>query len=260
MSENVRSLFDGSHREGTLSDASHEILTLPDLGVKIQQALGIGVDDVPTSEVFLLTLLIDDSGSISGAKNEALVIEGTNAVLDALHGSKQESGVLVHTRFLNGTVLSPYTPVAQAVRLSSANYRANGGTPLYDETVAILGTVLAKTQEFADAGVPARTVTVIVTDGVDCGSLRHDARAVKSLVTDMLAAECHIVAAVGLSDGSTDFRGVFRSMGIADQWILTPGATPSDMRAAFRVISQSAVRASQARGTFGHAAAGGFGG
>jgi hypothetical protein len=59
----------------------------------------------------------------------------------------------------------------------------------------------------------------------------------------MIAQENHIVAAMGISDGSTDFRGVFRAMGIADRWILTPGNSASEVRRAFQVFSQSAVRA-----------------
>ena len=185
--------------------------------------------------------------------------DGYNAILTALKDSKQESGILVHTRYLNGLVLTPYTPIAQAVALDATNYAGTGTTPLYDESVAIVGTVIAKTQEFADAGVPARSVTVIITDCADCGSVQHKARDVASIVADMMKSENHIVAGVGLNDGHTDFRKVFRSMGIEDRWILTPGTSKSDIRAAFRVISQTAVRTSQGRGQFSRAAAGGFG-
>ena len=259
MRNDVDNLLDSSRGDGLLSDQSHGILSLPDLGAKIQQGLGIPVDDIPASEVFLLTMLVDDSASIRSAGNESLVIDGYNTIHAALIESKQESGILIHTRYLNGHVLCPYTPIAQAARLDAQNYQATGNTPLYDESVAILGTVIAKTQELSDAGVPARTVTVIVTDGADCGSQRHQSRDVRAVVADLLKAENHIVAAVGLSDGSTDFRRVFRDMGIEDRWILTPGSTKSEIRAAFRVISQTAVRASQARGRFSRAAAGGFG-
>ena len=255
----LKNLFQSSRDDGNLSEDSLQILTLPDLGAKIQQGLGIAVDNVPASEVFLLTLLVDDSGSIRLAGNEQLVRDGYNAILTALKDSKQESGILVHTRYLNGLVLTPYTPIAQAVALDATNYAGTGTTPLYDESVAIVGTVIAKTQEFADAGVPARSVTVIITDGADCGSVQHKARDVASIVADMMKSENHIVAGVGLNDGHTDFRKVFRSMGIEDRWILTPGTSKSDIRAAFRVISQTAVRTSQGRGQFSRAAAGGFG-
>ncbi len=66
---------------------------------------------------------------------------------------------------------------------------------------------------------------------------------VATLVRDMRQAETHIVAA----------------MGIEDQWILTPGNDVSQIRRAFQVFSQSAVRASQSAAHFGQAVLGGFG-
>jgi hypothetical protein len=89
--------------------------------------------------------------------------------------------------------------------------------------------------------VPSRTVTLLITDGADVHSTRADASHVKSLVDDLLAGENHIVAGMGISDGSTDFRAVFREMGIPDEWILTPGDGKSDIRRAFQVFSQSAI-------------------
>jgi hypothetical protein len=66
---------------------------------------------------------------------------------------------------------------------------------------------------------------------------------VAAIVQDMLAQENHIVAAMGIDDGTTDFKKVFRAMGIPDRWILTPGNSASEIRRAFQVFSQSAVRA-----------------
>ena len=45
------------------------------------------------------------------------------------------------------------------------NYNPSLGTPLYDQTVVLLGTVLAKSQEFAPQRRVRRTVTLIITDG-----------------------------------------------------------------------------------------------
>jgi hypothetical protein len=256
---NLDDLFRNSREEGNLSDESFRMLTLPDLGARIQEGLGVRIDDVPASEVLLVSLLIDDSGSIAAAHNEPLVIEGHNAILEALGESKQRSGIIIHTRYLSGTVLYPYTPLDQGMKLDRRNYAATGGTPLYDESVAILGTVVAKTQEFVQCGVPARSITVIVTDGEDCHSTRSRATDVAVLVGDMLQTEMHIVAAVGLNNGRTDFRRIFQRMGIQDQWILTPGNSKSEIRAAFRLVSQTAVRTSQGRGAFSRTALGGFG-
>jgi hypothetical protein len=82
---------------------------------------------------------------------------------------------------------------------------------------------------------------------------------VAALVKDLQRAESHIVAGMGIDDGGhTDFRRVFREMGILDRWILTPGQSPQEVRKAFQVFSQSAVRASQGGALFSKTAVGGF--
>ncbi len=253
----ISELFEAAHEDGVLSPASLQTLTAVDLGAQIQAGLGVAVDDVQASEVVLLTMMPDDSGSVRAAGNEQAVRDGHNLVLDALAASKQRDAILAHTRFLNGNVLFPYRPIDQSVRMSAKNYQAIHGTPLYDQSVILLGSVIAKAQDFARNGVVARSVTLIITDGADQGSTRCKARDVADLVRDMVRAEAHIVAAMGIDDGSTPFREVFHEMGIEDRWILTPGNDPSEVRRAFQVFSQSAVRASQAA-AFSQAAIAGF--
>ncbi len=252
---NVQSLFQSAHEEGILSPQALQALTVVDLGARIQAGLGIKVDDVVASEVTLVTQMPDDSGSIRFGSNAQAVRDGHNAVLDALGRCRQRDGILTHCRYLNGHVLYPYVPLDQAVRMDSHNYDPNQGTPLYDQTVVLLGTVLAKAQEFADNGVAARTVTLLITDGADQHSTRSTAADVAAICRDMERAECHIVAALGVDDGGTDFRKVFHEMGIRDEWILTVQNSASDIRRAFQVFSQSAVAAASAP-----AAAGGLGG
>ncbi|HEY3355871.1 MAG TPA: hypothetical protein VGQ83_21640 [Polyangia bacterium] len=254
----VSALFNSAREEGTLSPAAVKALTIPDLGARIAAGLGIKVDDVAASEVTLVTMMPDDSGSIRFGGNAQAVRDGHNLVLEALGRSRQREGILAHTRYLNGFVLYPYCPLDGAVRMDSHNYDPNQGTPLYDQTVVLLGTVLAKAQEFAHSGVPAHTVTLLITDGADEHSTHSTAKDVRAIAQDMLRSEMHIVAAMGIDDGRTDFRKVFRDMGIEDRWILTPGASQSDVRRAFQVFSQSAVQASQGAARFSRTAVGGF--
>jgi len=256
-SKGVLKLFDDAHAEGTLSTAGLQALTVVDLGAQIQAGLGVRVEDVQSSEVVLVTVMPDDSGSI--CNHAKTVCDGHNLVLDALLTSKQKDGVLFHTRYLNGDVLNPYRPLEDVVRMHSGNFNPDKGTPLYDQAVVLLGTVLAKAQEFSANGVPVRTVTLLITDGADMHSSRARAKDVAALVEDLRRAESHIVAGMGIHDGSTDFRRVFREMGIEDRWILTPGQTAQEIRAAFQVFSQSAVRVSQGAASFSRTALGGFG-
>jgi hypothetical protein len=253
---NVQALFTTAVQEGALEAGAAAVLNIPDLGPQIQAGLGVHVDDVQAGEVVLVTILLDDSSSISSEGNEAVVRGGCNLIMDSLEGSKQSDSVLICVRQLNGPVIMPYTMLADAVRISDRNYNPSGCTPLYDQTVITLGMVLAKTQEFQDGGCAARSVTLIATDGADYGSKRHAPRDVKKVVKGM--NESHIVAFMGIDDGHTDFRKVAADMGIDPKWVLTPGNTPSDIRKAFAVFSQSAVRASQCAATFSQTASGGF--
>lgn len=258
-SVNINNLFTSAQNEGILSANAMQALNIPDLGAQIQAGLGLSADDVTASEVMLVSFLIDDSGSIRMvAGNSQAVREGHNLVLDALSGSKQENNILVGCRYLNGTDLYDYCLLSQAVRMDTHNYDPRGGTPLYDQSIVVCGRQIAKAQEFADNGVPVRTGTVIVTDGKDEHS-RRSAQDVYPIVRDMLMQENHIVAGMGIDDGTGGFRGIFKEMGIPDEWILTPRNTPSEIRKAFGAFSKSMVRASQSAGSFSQTAAGGFG-
>lgn len=241
----VKKLLDDAHGTGALSARSHAALDVVDVGAQIQAGLGIAIDDVAASEVVLLTMMPDDSHSIATAGNIDAVRDGHNFVVEALARSKQSGEVLAHTRYLNGHVLFPYTALAHAVKMTPANYDPRLSTPLYDQACVLLGTVIAKSQELAQAGIAVRTVTLLITDGADYGSQRCRAGDVAAIAADMLAQENHIIAAMGISDGASDFHAVFRAMGIPDKWILTPGNTATEIRRAFHVFSQSAVRASQ---------------
>jgi hypothetical protein len=254
---------------GLDADASAAMaLTADTLGPAIMAGLGeVSLDDISSSEVVLVTLLLDDSGSIRFvAGNTEAVRTGHNTVLDALSGTKQSSDVLISCRYLNDDpptnqgVLYPYRPLSGAPRLDSNNYDPRGGTPLYDQVAVTLTGVAAKMAEFEVGGVAARAITAIITDGDDQHSYTHrTARSVRPIIEGLLKTEQHIIVAMGIDDGQTLFRDVFQEMGVVNDWILTPGNTPSEIRKAFTLVSQSAVRASQSAGSFSQTALGGFG-
>lgn len=259
-SASVNQLFSQAQSSGDLSaDAAHA-LQIIDVGAQIQGALGVDVNDVQASEVVLVTIMPDDSGSIRMAGNSQIMRDGHNMTLDALGNSKQSGGILVHCRYLNGSVLYTYCPLNQAVKMDSGNYDPRGGTPLYDESIILLGTVLAKTIELENSGIFVRTVTLIISDGADQGSRKANPSMVKSVVDSILMRENHIVGAMGIDDGHTDFKQVFMDMGIRKEWILTSGNNEKEVRRAFNVVSKSAVRASQSAASFSKTALGGFAG
>jgi hypothetical protein len=263
MSETaINELFGSAGDTGVLDDDAMSAFNIGNIGEEIQTGMGIEVDDVEASEVTLVTIMVDDSGSIRFASNSEPVRQGHNLVIDAFMGVKeaQREGILMHTCYLNGFVLFPYGKVEDAIRMDSSNYDPRMGTPLYDQTEVLLGRVAVKAQEFEDAGIACRTITLIVSDGADMHSHRQTANGIKKIVESMLRTERHIIAGMGVDSGDgVDFRQVFQEMGIPDEWIRTPGDSESDLRKEFQMFSQSAVRASQGAGSFSQTAMGGFG-
>jgi hypothetical protein len=249
--DDPQELINRAQKGNLISAESKQSIDVPDLRDQISDGLGVSTDDVTASRVVLVNLLVDDSSSIEHHDNEGVVRDGHNTVRKALLGakSKQRDAVLMFATYLNGGVFYPYKPLDEKVpEMDESNYKPAGRTPLYDRSLAMLGTVATKTEEFAQKGVMARSISLIMTDGDNNDSVKG-ARDVKNLVDDLLAQERHIIAGMGIDDGVTDYEAVFADMGIPDKWILTPGNSESEIRDAFRVFSQSAVQASQGTAT-----------
>lgn len=288
----INDLFQSAQDDDIIGQVSMDALQVVDLGTKIGDALGTPADQFQQGEVVLVAVLIDDSGSIRFCGNTEVVADGHNCVIEALQDSKQQDNILFHSRLLSGKIINPFVSVDQAQKLitgTGGNFNPNSGTPLYDESVAFWGTILAKSQEFSDQGVPVRTISLILTDGADqhstqffqvendpnMGQWRAPKDGVKALASDLLRQECHILAGMGVSDDdesspydqyATDFRTVFQRMGIRDEWIIVvkqAGRSKDDFKSEIRkqcqVFSQSAVRASQSAASFSQQAVGGFG-
>lgn len=284
-SASVNDLFASASEDDVIGQEALDALQVVDLGTKIGDAMGVPADQFQAGEVVLVAVMVDDSGSIRFCGNTDAVVDGHNCVIEALTESKQQDNVLFHSRLLNGAIINPFVSVDNAVKLAAGrggNYNPDKGTPLYDEAMSFWATILAKAQEFADQGVPVRTISLILTDGSDQHSrqfvktvhgqtiYRAPTPAVKALATDLLRQECHILCGMGVADddpgAATDYAEVFRQMGIRDDWIIVvkqDGRSKDDFKSEIRrqcqVFSQSAVRASQSAANFSQQALGGFG-
>lgn len=254
----VTSLFGGTGQTNVSEAVVVALDGVPDIGNTIQDALGVSPDAIESSEVFILTILLDDTGSIQSINGGSqAVIDGHNLVIDALKASKADDAIIAHaTQLINGN-LYEYRKLNDVPVITRREYTPNGAhTPLYDRTTAVLGTVLAKEQEFKGNGVPVRTATLIVTDGGD-NSSRSGAADVAKVVSELRQRENHIVACMGIGEEAS-FRRIFNQMGIDDNWILTPGQNASEIRKAFVVFSRSSVQASKGAASFSATNAGGF--
>lgn len=281
-STTAKALLQSAVDEGAIGAMSMQALNLVDIGNAINAGMGVSIDNI-RGETMLTSLLIDDSGSIRFVPgNSQAVREGHNKVIDSLLATKQSGNILATCQLLNGGLLYPYSTLDQVIRLDSHNYNPLGGTPLFDRALISLGSTIAKQQEFSDNGQLARSASLFVSDANDEHSVHATADDCRKVIEDMLRSETHIIAAMGIDDGRTDFYEVFSGrtkrevedaindgtldklepaggMGIWPIWVLTPKNTPSEIRKAFQTFSQSAVRASQGGASFSQVAIGGFG-
>lgn len=247
-------VFGGMADDNNLSTEALTTLTgVQDLGKRIQAGLGTAADALQVSEAFLVAILADDSGSIAGAGNEDLLLEGINHMVAALKEAKGEDDTMVLITTMNRGVLIPFTPLSQVPTLDKRRYRADGATPLYSSTRDMLATVIAKWEEFSRNNIIARSASWVVTDGMNEGN--NDTHAlVEPVIRDMLLRECHVVGAMGIQDNrSTDFRREFKRMGIQDRWVLTPSSDPHEIRQAFGRASKSTVQASRGAAAYSRA-------
>ena len=183
----VSQLFQTAHAEGVLSPACLQALTVVDLGAQIQAGLGISVDDVQASEVVLVTVMPDDSGSIQHAGHARTVCDGHNLCSTRSWPASRRTA----SSSTPATSMASCSTPSGRSRTSSACTqelrRRQGHAPLRP------GRGAARHRARQGPGVhpqrrSARTVTLLITDGGDCHSRSSRARMSAALVNDLRRA------------------------------------------------------------------------
>ncbi len=241
----VFGLISSAQSAGTISAQTTQIITGSLGAVVIAGAAGKDAEDIAASDVMLVTLLVDASSSIHTRKLEDAIREGQNMLVDALGDSRERDAILMALWTFNDDlrVVHSYVGLDDVTRLDARTYQAVGSTRLYDTWCDALAANVAYAQRLRDAGTPCKSVVVVITDGEDVGSKRR-ASDCASLSRDLLASEQFTLAFVGVGT-DVDFHAVAKSMGIPDGNVTVQAqATPSGLRKVFRMVSQSAIRAS----------------
>ena len=234
--------IENAQAEGTLSDKSRRLLEKPEVQRQILIATGTPTSSIQADDITIVTLLIDDSGSMASHKDA--VIKGQNRIIDTLlQKASYPDRILISTQVLNGGdagVIDPYHPLAEAVRLDGRNYRPDNETRLIPRTIEVLGGVMLKTQEGSDEWKTVRTATLVMSDGHDTSGM--DIEEVAVLVRDMRASKVHLLAAMGFGEKSY-FTGFFSDMAIDPQWILTAEARDEEILKALGLFAEAATKA-----------------
>lgn len=216
--------------------------------------------ELATKDIFLVMLLLDDSGSIEEAGNTQAVIDGYNLFVEELKNALGE--VRVKTVFLNGygRPAMPFQLPREMEALSSQTYRPAGYTPLFSRSLEALNQVDFEARQLTLQGFTVRTMTLIFTDGCDNASGNTIAWHVKRVVSPMLSSGMHIVGGCAVNDGCTNFWQVFASMGIPEHWIKVLKNNPTAVQEGVSQMGTVASVASTDENSFTYTSQTGFGG
>lgn len=239
-SNDLQALFQSSQQSGM----SHQSVDLMVQNLDGQAGLGcVGaqVDDLNTDDVTLLSVILDQSSSMSGVQQD--VIDAFNEMSRALSDSKAAESILMSTWVFDNDskLLFSYTPIDQVKDLTKQNYQPGGATALYDATMDGFTGIVAYGQDLRNNGIRTRSIVVVISDGGDNVS-SHTAASVKTVAQDLLRQEIYTLAFVGLGDEQY-FRQIATDMGFPE--VLTTSNTASEIRRALNMISGSVIRTSQ---------------
>ncbi|OGI16597.1 MAG: hypothetical protein A3J63_01985 [Candidatus Moranbacteria bacterium RIFCSPHIGHO2_02_FULL_40_12b] len=243
----VKNILQDAAEDGVISQKALQVIDIND--TVLAGIDGTDIDDIQATDVTLLTLVVDDTGSLAHLIDS--VIEGQNQLLEAIRNSKQKDNILLALwKFdADSKLVHSYVPVGQATKLDRRNYRASGSsTALNDAWMNAMASNIAYAQMLRSSGTPVKNIAVVITDGQDNDSRRYRAADCAKVNKDLLKSEQFILAFVGMGQTAADetqFRLIAEEMGFPDGAILTVDSTPSEIRKIFNMISQSAIRASQ---------------
>ena len=198
-----------------------------------QIAPNIDVGDIENDHMYLMSVAIDCSGSMSPYVSE-MKMSMTNYV-KSIKDSKSDDEMLVsRTDFSSNVTSSGF----QVIDDFGTDYSAGGTTHMYDAIIAAAYQLTDYMNTLNSSGVRTRGGLVIFSDGDDIGSTKtiHDARDAIA----MLKKEEIVVAFVAFGP---DARGIANDLGITD--VLETKASESELRRVWGVLSKSAISSSK---------------
>lgn len=239
-SQNLSSLFTST--PNGLSQQSVGLLIQNLDGAAGLGCVGANVDNLNTDDVTLLSVILDESGSMSAVQSD--VIDAFNQMTRALFDSKSRDSILVSAWAFSdrAKLLFNYTPIDQVPDLTFAQYSPHGNTALFDATIDGFTGIVGYGQNLGMSGIRSRRIVVVLSDGADNASKRSSA-AVNTIAQDLLKQEIYTLAFIGLGSDPALFQKIASDMGFPA--LLTASNSASEIRRALKVVSQSVQTLSQ---------------
>ncbi len=131
----------------------------------------------------IVNIILDKSGSMEEIKSGT--IEGFNSYIKKL--KKEDANILVSLTLFNTLVEKCYSliPVKDVKLLDTETYDPDGGTALWDAAVDSTEECFERTKNMIE-NKPA-ILSVIITDGIENSSQRHERRCMNDLVEKLKA-------------------------------------------------------------------------
>jgi hypothetical protein len=150
----IANLLTSAAESGDITTTTANLLTNAATLREIKKGDGVSTDTYQHSAVRIITILLDDSTSIEQNGNTPHLIDGHNLIIQALRGAskKQQFETIVSCRTLNNGPMYAYKHLADVPKLTTATFTPGGATPLFDQSIVTVGSVIAKVQEFENAG------------------------------------------------------------------------------------------------------------
>jgi hypothetical protein len=241
----VKGLFANAVQQGDVSQAASQIMINSLNDTNILGCTGVGIDELTTDSVTLISLVLDCSFSMQ--PNEKAVCEAYDElVVKAMRESKQAASMLISCSVFDESVkpLYGFKKVSDIGKIGS-QYQARGNaTAVYDAAINAMTGVRAYAKNLNDGGVSTKCVVVVFSDGGNNTGAVMDPSKVKTVADDCVKSEMFYLVYVGFKASPADnLDAIGHSMGFAN--VLTTSNSPSDVRKAMGLVSQSTIRKSQ---------------
>ena len=220
---------------------------------------GVNVNSLTGSKYCLVSLLVDNSGSVSPFKTE--LENASNIVVQATKKSPESENIIIRTATFGGHGINEIHGFTPVVNIPDDRYNGQlnpcGGTPLIDASVSAAESIESYGKQLMDQDyMVVNGIFFVVTDGEENGSmLGNNPDKVKNALQRIRtneSVESIIAILVGVNDSSCKtYLQRYQLEAGFDHYISIGDATPAKLAKLAAFISKSVSSQSQSIGSGG---------